>query len=383
MACGMREVLCRRGVRWVTVEEAPIAASAPNSQNLQMFYTGEGSHPLLTPVRLWCSGIMNGLDTVEWDPARDEWLPVAARFQGPSDVVRSKAEAKRKLQLLIGLAVDPQVKVLPHECNVSKSVTSSKSVSMTCKCALGVLHPMNIHIMILSRVAGAPASVCRPPDETKGHGCAAVIPAGALTHAAAAACRCSLLLPPAHGVSPLPPTSKCTSLLTLCELRQRQLACKKSASRVWQLHGTGITGQRVGPVCCADPSVDLAAEGVAMGGLQVALLGTGEPWMERALAALSSSFPGRAAGVPKFDELLAHLLMAAADYVIVPSRFEPCGLVAQSAARYGAVPIVTAVGGLRDFVTPEVLPLSNDLDRCRLATCQICQQHSSRLRLPS
>jgi glycosyltransferase involved in cell wall biosynthesis len=52
---------------------------------------------------------------------------------------------------------------------------------------------------------------------------------------------------------------------------------------------------------------------------------------------------------------MAHLLMAAADYVVVPSRFEPCGLVAQSAARYGAVPIVTAVGGLADFVTPEVL----------------------------
>ena len=46
--------------------------------------------------------------------------------------------------------------------------------------------------------------------------------------------------------------------------------------------------------------------------------------------------------------------MAAADYVIIPSRFEPCGLVAQSAARYGAVPIVTAVGGLKDFVTEEV-----------------------------
>ena len=46
--------------------------------------------------------------------------------------------------------------------------------------------------------------------------------------------------------------------------------------------------------------------------------------------------------------------MAAADYVIIPSRFEPCGLVAQSAARYGAIPIVTAVGGLKDFVTEEV-----------------------------
>ena len=46
--------------------------------------------------------------------------------------------------------------------------------------------------------------------------------------------------------------------------------------------------------------------------------------------------------------------MAAADFVLVPSRFEPCGLVAQAAARYGAVPIVCAVGGLKDLVTPEV-----------------------------
>ena len=60
------------------------------------------------------------------------------------------------------------------------------------------------------------------------------------------------------------------------------------------------------------------------------------------------------AGIAKFDERTAHLLMAAADYVIIPSRFEPCGLVAQSAARYGAIPIVTAVGGLKDFVTDEV-----------------------------
>jgi len=60
------------------------------------------------------------------------------------------------------------------------------------------------------------------------------------------------------------------------------------------------------------------------------------------------------AGIAKFDERTAHLVMAAADYVIIPSRFEPCGLVAQSAARYGAVPIVTAVGGLKDFVTDEV-----------------------------
>ena len=53
------------------------------------------------------------------------------------------------------------------------------------------------------------------------------------------------------------------------------------------------------------------------------------------------------------QEALAHQLLAAADFVLVPSRFEPCGLVAQAALRYGAVPIVTAVGGLRDLVAPE------------------------------
>jgi glycogen synthase len=76
--------------------------------------------------------------------------------------------------------------------------------------------------------------------------------------------------------------------------------------------------------------------------------------MEHALDALGSAFPGAAAGIPRFDEGMAHLIMAAADYVVVPSRFEPCGLVVQSAARYGALPIATAVGGLRDFVKPEV-----------------------------
>lgn len=79
-----------------------------------------------------------------------------------------------------------------------------------------------------------------------------------------------------------------------------------------------------------------------------------QPWMESALEGLSQSFAGQAAGLTTFSEELAHWIMAAADYVLVPSRFEPCGLVAQCAARYGAVPIVTAVGGLKDLVTPEV-----------------------------
>ena len=81
-----------------------------------------------------------------------------------------------------------------------------------------------------------------------------------------------------------------------------------------------------------------------------------------------------AAGIAKFDERTAHLLMAAADYVIIPSRFEPCGLVAQSAARYGAIPIVTAVGGLKDFVTDEVR-LTSSLENT--ASCSL--NHSQQI----
>jgi glycogen synthase len=98
----------------------------------------------------------------------------------------------------------------------------------------------------------------------------------------------------------------------------------------------------------------LASSGNAPTDMQLAVLGTGTRWMEAALSGLSQSYPGKAAGIPSFSESLAHLLLAAADYVVVPSRFEPCGLVAQCGVRYGAVPVVASVGGLRDLVTSQV-----------------------------
>ena len=76
--------------------------------------------------------------------------------------------------------------------------------------------------------------------------------------------------------------------------------------------------------------------------------------MERCLQQVAQVYPGRAVGLPHFSEAAAHLLLAAADYMIVPSRHEPCGLVARYAQRYGALPIVTPVGGLRDIVSKEV-----------------------------
>jgi len=91
-------------------------------------------------------------------------------------------------------------------------------------------------------------------------------------------------------------------------------------------------------------------------GLQATLgAGAGDFWMEFVLGKTSSMLPGQAIGLPCFSEEAAHLLLAAADYLLVPSRFEPCGLVALCALRYGAVPIATRAGGLQDIVTPKVL----------------------------
>uniref|UniRef100_A0A383W6Y1 Starch synthase catalytic domain-containing protein n=1 Tax=Tetradesmus obliquus TaxID=3088 RepID=A0A383W6Y1_TETOB len=89
-------------------------------------------------------------------------------------------------------------------------------------------------------------------------------------------------------------------------------------------------------------------------GLQLVLLGAGEPWMEAVLGQLGGRYPGAAAGVPAFNEPLAHLLLAGADFLLVPSRYEPCGLVALAGLRYGAVPLAAATGGLADIVSPAV-----------------------------
>ena len=76
--------------------------------------------------------------------------------------------------------------------------------------------------------------------------------------------------------------------------------------------------------------------------------------MEHALKGLQLSYPGEAVGITQFSENTAHQLIAAADFLLMPSRFEPCGLVAMCAMRYGTVPIVTATGGLADLVNNEV-----------------------------
>jgi starch synthase len=84
------------------------------------------------------------------------------------------------------------------------------------------------------------------------------------------------------------------------------------------------------------------------GGLLV--LGSGDPALEAAMRALATRFPGRVATRIGYDEGLSHRLFAGADAVLVPSRFEPCGLTQMYGLRYGTIPVVAAVGGLADTV---------------------------------
>jgi starch synthase len=88
---------------------------------------------------------------------------------------------------------------------------------------------------------------------------------------------------------------------------------------------------------------------LAQGG-QLALLGSGEPGLEEGFRAAMAAHPGRIGCVIGYDEALAHQVQAGADVIVVPSRFEPCGLTQLCALRYGAVPLVARVGGLVDTV---------------------------------
>jgi starch synthase len=85
-------------------------------------------------------------------------------------------------------------------------------------------------------------------------------------------------------------------------------------------------------------------------GAQLVVLGAGDPALEAGLREAAARHPGRIGVRIGYDEALAHTIQAGADAMLVPSRFEPCGLVQLCALRYGALPVVARVGGLADTV---------------------------------
>jgi starch synthase len=84
--------------------------------------------------------------------------------------------------------------------------------------------------------------------------------------------------------------------------------------------------------------------------MQLVLLGSGDADLQERFRAAAAANPGQIGVMVGYDEALAHLIQAGADALVVPSRFEPCGLTQLCALRYGAVPIVSGVGGLEDTV---------------------------------
>lgn len=89
---------------------------------------------------------------------------------------------------------------------------------------------------------------------------------------------------------------------------------------------------------------------LAQGG-QLLVQGSGDPGLEAGFRQMARDNPGRVSVRIGYDEVFAHRLVAGSDIILVPSRFEPCGLTQMYALRYGALPLVRRVGGLADTVT--------------------------------
>lgn len=95
-----------------------------------------------------------------------------------------------------------------------------------------------------------------------------------------------------------------------------------------------------------------ALDRILSGGVQVAVLGTGDRDYEDGLRYFQDKYPGTMAAHIEFDPALSQRMYAAADMFLMPSKFEPCGLSQIIAMRYGTLPIVRETGGLKDTVQP-------------------------------
>jgi starch synthase len=113
----------------------------------------------------------------------------------------------------------------------------------------------------------------------------------------------------------------------------------------------------LGLVSRMDPQkgVDIAVAGLRLAAdqpWQAVLLGTGMQHIEEETAALARDFPDRVRAVARYDPALSRQIYAGADVLLMPSRYEPCGLAQMIAMRYGCVPLVRETGGLADTVRP-------------------------------
>jgi starch synthase len=104
------------------------------------------------------------------------------------------------------------------------------------------------------------------------------------------------------------------------------------------------------------------------------ILGTGDPALEESVTSLSSQYPEKIHGILKFDNAFSHQLYAGGDMIIMPSRYEPCGLSQMFAMRYGCLPIATATGGLKDTISDYSANLNSDGFLFLQPTVQACTE---------
>lgn len=136
---------------------------------------------------------------------------------------------------------------------------------------------------------------------------------------------------------------------------------RKERNRTALLHELGLDGR--GPLLvmvsrlAEQKGIDLLLQALPQlvrRGVRLAILGSGHPDFEAALARAVAAHPRRVAAIFRFDEALARRLYAGGDLFLMPSRYEPCGLGQMIAQRYGTPPIVRATGGLADTVVEGV-----------------------------
>jgi len=96
--------------------------------------------------------------------------------------------------------------------------------------------------------------------------------------------------------------------------------------------------------------LESAFEEILAKGTQIVVLGSGEQQFANSLKYFESKYPRQVRAFIKYDNTLAHLIEAASDYFLMPSRYEPCGLNQMYSLRYGTIPIVFSTGGLADTV---------------------------------
>jgi starch synthase len=132
----------------------------------------------------------------------------------------------------------------------------------------------------------------------------------------------------------------------------------RRANKLAVIEKFGLDGED-GPLFCVvsrltdQKGMDLllqAADGLVDLGGRLAVLGSGEAYLEDGFRHLWARHPGKVGIITGYNEALSHLMQGGSDAILIPSRFEPCGLTQLYGLRYGCVPVVSRIGGLADTV---------------------------------